>query len=136
MEKSWKDTIVTGVGAGILWGWVAMAVNSVTGIFPFEASFAHNIVSFTFGGAVFGVVAGALMNAVGRVMPFRRVLPRAILISAVLWVVLWIGGSMLSVMEPHRYHLLMPQTLQGLVLALILGTVLGAVWKKGLLPSK
>jgi len=57
-------------------------INPVTGIFPFESTFAHNLMSFTFGGAVFGVVAGGLMAVVGPVLPFRRTVPKAVLVCA------------------------------------------------------
>ncbi len=135
MEKSWNDSIITGALTGIIWGLVAMAANSVTGIFPFEASFAHNIIAFTFGGVVFGVVCAGFLNAAGRVLPFKGVLPKAVLVCAGLWVVLRLGGVMLSTMEPQRYHVVTPQTIQGFTLALILGTLLGILWKKGLQPS-
>jgi len=130
MGRSWKQGILAGVTAGIIWGWVAMAANSITGIFPLEASFAHNLVSFTFGGAIFGVVAGGLMVAAGPVLPFKRTIPKAVLICASLWIVLRLGGAMLSVMDAHRYHVLAPETLQGFALALILGTLLGITWKR------
>ncbi|MFQ5736686.1 MAG: hypothetical protein ACE5GY_07470 [Thermodesulfobacteriota bacterium] len=136
MERSWKESMVAGVIAGVVWGWLSMAANSVTGIFPFESSFAHNFMAFTFGGAVFGVVAGGFLNVAGRFLPFRSVLARAVVVSATLWVVLRLGGAMLSSMEPMRYHMVTPQVIQGFTLALILGTLLGITWKKGLRPSK
>ncbi len=136
MERSWKQSIVTGVSAGVVWGWLAMAANSLTGIYPFEASFAHNLVAFTFGGAIFGAVAGGFLNAAGPFLPLRGTLSKAVLICASLWVILRLGGAMLSVMEPHRYHVLTPETLQGFALALMLGTLMGFMWKKEIRPSK
>lgn len=130
MGSSWKHGITAGVIAGIIWGWVAMAANSVTGISPFEASFAHNLVSFTFGGAVFGVVAGGLMAVAGHILPFKRTIPKAVLVCASLWILLRLGGSMLSSMDPHRYHVFAPEIMQGFVLALVLGTLLGLTWKR------
>jgi len=130
MERSLKQAVLAGVTAGIIWGWVSMAVNSLTGIFPFESTFAHNLVSFTFGGAIFGIVAGALMAVAGPVLPLRRAIPKAVLICGSLWVILRLGGAMLSVMEPHRYHVLTPETLQGFALALVLGALLGFTWKR------
>jgi len=130
MERSLKQAITAGVIAGIIWGWVAMAANSVTGIFPFESTFAHNIVSFTFGGAVFGVVAGGLMAAAGHILPLKRTLPRALFVCASLWVLLRLGGTVLSSMDPHRYHVFTPEIAQGFALALVLGTLLGLTWKR------
>ena len=130
MERSLKQAVLAGVTAGIIWGWVSMAVNSLTGIFPFESTFAHNLVSFTFGGAVFGIVAGALMAVAGPVLPLRRTIPKAVLICGSLWVVLRLGGAFLSVMDAHRYHVLAPEMLQGFALALVLGTLLGFTWKR------
>ena len=130
MERSLKQAVLAGVTAGIIWGWVAMAANSVTGIFPFESTFAHNLVSFTFGGAIFGVVAGGLMVVAGPVLPFKRTIPKAVLICASLWIILRLGGAMLSVMDSHRYHVLAPEMLQGFALALVLGALLGFTWKR------
>lgn len=130
MERSWKQAILAGVTAGIIWGWVSMAANSFTGIFPFESSFAHNLVSFTFGGAIFGIVAGGLLVVAAPILPFKRTMPKAVLVCGSLWVILRLGGALLSVMDAHRYHVLAPEMLQGFALALVLGTLLGFTWKR------
>lgn len=119
-----------GLVAGILWGWLSYLANALTGVFEFEGSFAHDLVSFSFGGAVFGVVTGALLAASRGLIPFKGDVAKAVFASAVLWIVLRVAGDMLSMMDPHRYHLLTAETVQGLVLALALGAILGLLLRK------
>jgi hypothetical protein len=131
MNGSLKDGVIAGVIAGIIWGWVSMGVNAVSGVFPYEGSFAHNLATFTAGGAVFGVVVGGLVASVGRLLPFRGALQRAVFISTALWLVLRGAGMMLSAMQPDRYHLLSPEFIQGVALAAAMGVILGLILRKG-----
>lgn len=125
-----KEHLKAGVMAGILWGWLTYVTNAITGVFPFEGSFAQDLVSFSFGGAVFGVATGALLAVSGKIIPFRGVVARAVFASAVLWMTLRIAGDVLSMMEPHRYHLLTAETVQGLALSCALGAILGLFVRK------
>ncbi|MBE7415161.1 MAG: hypothetical protein HS130_08005 [Deltaproteobacteria bacterium] len=127
---SLKNSLKAGAIAGVLWGWLCYLANFVSGVFPFEGSFAQNFITFSFGGAVFGVVTGGLLAVVGRFLPFRKTVFRAVFISAALWVVLRLAGDFLSMMEPERYHLVKPETVQGFFLALALGAILGLLLKK------
>lgn len=124
------EHLKAGVMAGVIWGWLTYLANAVTGVFPFEGSFAQNLMSFSFGGAVFGVASAALLAVAGRIIPFRGVVARAVFASAVLWISLRIAGDMLSMMEPHRYHLLTAETVQGLALSIALGAILGLFVRK------
>ena len=126
-----KESLIAGAIAGVLWGWLCYLANYMSGIFPFEGSFAHNMLSFTFGGVVFGIVTSGILAVAGRFLPFRRLLYRAVFVSASVWIVLRLAGDMLSMMEPGRYHLVTPQTVQGFLLALALGAILGMLLKKG-----
>jgi len=126
-----KESLIAGAIAGALWGWLCYLANYMSGIFPFEGSFAHNMLSFTFGGVVFGIVTSGILAVAGRFLPFRRLLYRAVFVSASVWIVLILAGDMLSMMEPGRYHLVTPQTVQGFLLALALGAILGMLLKKG-----
>ena len=126
-----KESLIAGAIAGVLWGWLCYLANYMSGIFPFEGSFAHNMLSFTFGGVVFGIVTSGILAVAGRFLPFRRLLYRAVFVSASVWIVLILAGDMLSMMEPGRYHLVTPQTVQGFLLALALGAILGMLLKKG-----
>lgn len=128
---SLKDSLKAGAIAGVLWGWLCYLANFISGVFPFEGSFAQNFITFSFGGAVFGVVTGGLLAVVGRFLPFRKTVFRAVFISAALWVVLRLAGDFLSMMEPERYNLVKPETVQGFFLALALGAILGLLLKKG-----
>src|SRR3990167_3652972 len=96
-----KRCIRDGVLAGVLWGWAAMAVNSQTNVLGFEATFAHNLMAFSVGGALFGGVSGGLMRALSGILPFKRPLPNAIIVSFGLWVVIRLVGAILSGMEPN-----------------------------------
>lgn len=135
MEMGWVRSIFTGAIAGVVWGWIAMAINSATGIFPFEGSFAHDLVTFSIGGAVFGVVVSGFLKTAGEYMPFKGAFAKAVFTSTLLWLLLRVGGAALSSMEPSRYHVLTPQTLQGLGLAVVFGALLGMFWGKEPLSS-
>ena len=125
-----KEHLKSGVIAGVIWGWLAYLTNAVTGVFPFEGSFAQDIVSFSFGGAVFGVATGASLSLLGGILPFRNIVARAVLASAFIWIVLRFAGDLLSMMEPHRYHILTVETVQGLALSAALGAILGLLVRK------
>lgn len=130
-----KEYLKSGVIAGVVWGWLSYLTNAVTGVFPFEGSFAQDIVSFSFGGAVFGVGTGAFLALLGRFIPFRSIVARAVFASAFIWIALRLAGDMLSMMEPDRYHLLTAGTVQGLALSIVLGAIFGILVRKSGGPS-
>ena len=125
----WRKGIILGAIAGVIWGWLAMAVNVVSGAFAFENSLMHNLISFAIGGAVFGIVVNGFLGLLQRLLPFKSILLNAILLSIVFWLMLRIGGAMLSSVEPDRYHIITAQSIQGFVLAIIMGFILGTLWK-------
>ncbi|CAG1772434.1 hypothetical protein BAC2_02458 [uncultured bacterium] len=125
-----REHLKSGLVAGVVWGWLAYLTNALTGVFPFEGSFAQDIVSFSFGGAVFGVATGATVALLGRVIPFKGVVGRSIFASALIWILLRLTGDMLSMMEPDRYHLLTAETVQGLALSAALGAIFGLLARK------
>ena len=125
----WKKGIILGAIAGVIWGWVAMAVNAVSGAFAFENSLMHHLISFAVGGAVFGIVVNGFLGLLQRLLPFKSILLNAILLSIVFWLMLRVGGAMLSSVEPDRYHIITAQSIQGFVLAIIMGFILGTLWK-------
>ncbi|MBI5888912.1 MAG: hypothetical protein HZB82_09435 [Deltaproteobacteria bacterium] len=125
---------VLSIAGGVIWGWMAMFVNSVSGAFMFEGSFPHNLVTFAVAGAVFGAVAGGLLCAVEARLPFKSLALKAVMVTTAVWVVLRLGGAMLSKMEPARYNIVTPQTVQGFFLAVILGIILGLLLKNRPLP--
>jgi hypothetical protein len=126
----WKRGVVAGLVAGILWGWLAMAVNSFTGAFPLWEGLLFNLTTFAIGGAVFGIVVGGFLVIARDILPFRSLLPKAVMVSVCLWVVLRIGGTLLSGIAPWRYHTVLTQTVQGFFLAILMGLLLGVLWKK------
>lgn len=125
-----KDGVAKGALAGIIWGWLSFALNSFTNIFEFEGSFASDLASFTFGGAVFGIFTGGFLSVVGGYIPSKSVIGKAVAVSAVLWIILKAGGTLLSVSEPDRYHIVTAEAAQGFVLSIILGLTLGLLWKR------
>lgn len=125
----WKKGIMLGVIAGVIWGWIALAVNAVSGAFQFENSVAQNLVNFAAGGAIFGIVVSGFLSLLKERLPFKNIFLKTIFISTVLWVILRIGGMLLSSIEPERFHLVTAQSVQGFVLAVIMGCILGFLWK-------
>lgn len=124
-----RRSIITGILAGGTWGWVALIVNAISGAFPFEGGLLHNLITFTLGGAVFGVVAGAFLNLLQAWLPFKSIISRAVFISSAIWVILRVGGTFLSSACPVRYHRVTAQTVQGLMLSVLLGLMLGLLWR-------
>ena len=60
-QLDFKGWLTAGVLGGALWGFVAFAVNSVTGVFAFEGTVAGNILAFVVAGFVVGGVTGGLL---------------------------------------------------------------------------
>ncbi|MEK6591075.1 MAG: hypothetical protein AABZ11_10400 [Nitrospinota bacterium] len=130
---NWKRGIGSGMAAGIVWGFAAMAVNAITGVFPVEHDLLHNITAFTTGGAIFGIVTGGLLTLIHDRLPFRTFVSNAVLITTFIWLILRIGGFLLSSVNPMRYHAELPATIQGFTLAVLMGGILGIVcqiWQK------
>ena len=127
-----KEALWMGVIAGVLWGWTALGVDYITGAFEIESTIAHNLSAFTIGGALLGVVAGGLLALVGRFLPFKSELLKAVVVSLGLWLLLRLGGMLLSGMDHHRYHQELSQSVQGFILAGVMGLFLGLLWKKKL----
>ncbi len=130
--RKWKDGLFLCLLAGALWGLVALLVNSLTGAFAFEFSVVHDLVTFVIGGAVFGLVTGGFLSVAGWRLPFRSIELKAAIVSLAIWVALGSTGFVLTIIKPIRYHFNLGQTLQGLFLSVILGLILGAIWKMGL----
>ncbi len=122
--------VLKGSMAGIICGWSAMALNRMTGAFPIESGLAFNLMTFASGGAIFGIVVGGLMTIAKDRLPFNTSLPKAVLLSTGLWLILQAGSQLLSITNPERFHVDWGQTLQGLLIAVILGVVLGFLWDK------
>ena len=126
-----KKGICLGILSGIVWGWVSILANYITGVFPFEESLLKEVITFSFGGAIFGMVIGGFMSLIGDRLPFKSLLPNAIFISMAVWLVLRIGGVLLSYNDPGRFHPDAAQTLQGFMLAIVLGLILTTFWNIG-----
>jgi len=128
-DIEWRKGIVLGFISGILCGWLLIALNELTGVFVLEESLAFNMVTFGVGGAVFGIVAGSFTALLEKRLPFNGTLFKGILVSTGLWTVLRLGGYILSLNDTERYHADIGQTVQGFAFAIMLGAVLGSLWK-------
>jgi hypothetical protein len=126
----WKRGVLAGLLAGIVWGWLAVLVNRITGAFPYEQRLLFNLLTFAVGGGLFGVASGWLLALTQDILPFKRLLTKAVLVSVCLWVVLLIGGGVLSGIVRGRYHADTAQTVQGFFLAVVMGILLGVFWKR------
>jgi len=125
----WKKGIMLGAIAGIVWGWIALAVNAATGAFPFENTLLHLLIIFAAGGAIFGIIVSGFLSLLKERLPFKNIFIKAVMVSLVLWIILRGGGTILSSIEPDRYHPETAQSIQGFILALIMGCILGTLWK-------
>jgi hypothetical protein len=125
-----KRGIVAGLLSGVLWGWLVLAVNGITGAFSPGERLLFNLLTFAIGGGVFGVAVGGLLALIRDILPFKSLLPKAVLVSVCLWTVLRIGGAVLSGTAPWRYHAEMVQTVQGFFLAVFMGALLGVLWER------
>jgi len=134
--NSWKDGLFLFLLAGALWGMVSLLVNTFTGAFTLEAGVVHDLVTFTIGGALFGLVTGGFLSVAQGLMPRWGLTSKAVAISVVIWLALNGTGLVLSIVKPVRYHFEAGQSLQGLFLAVILGLILGSLWKMGLKASR
>lgn len=127
----WKRKIFLSMIAGVLWGFFAMAANLVSGAFEFESTLTHNLITFTVGGIIWSIVTGGILAVAGGWIPLKGTFAKAVAVSTSFWLVLRLGGVMLSGMNPDRYHIVTPQTIQGLILAMVLGAILGVLWDAG-----
>ncbi|VAX21662.1 hypothetical protein MNBD_NITROSPINAE01-1291 [hydrothermal vent metagenome] len=118
-----------GTVAGVLYGLAGIVFNQVTGAFAFEMSITSLLGTFAVGGAIFGVIAGCFMSVTDNLFLKERPVSRAVIISVGFWLALRFGAASLTMHDSHRYHPVYEQSLQGLVLAVILGLILGLLWK-------
>ncbi|MEK9149331.1 MAG: hypothetical protein AAB267_04720 [Candidatus Desantisbacteria bacterium] len=125
----WKRSIMLGVIAGITWGWVAIVINTISGAFPFETTLLQRLVTFSVGGAIFGIVVSGFLSLLHSWLPFKRAYSKAVFISVCLWLILRLGGAVLSMVDGERYHLVNSQTIQGFILATMMGGFLGLLSK-------
>lgn len=124
-----KNNIFLYAVFGMLWGWTALGVNALTGAFTLESSLIHNLITFAIGGAIFSVVAGGVLSLLSEWLPLKNVYLKAVFVSAIVWGILMAGGVILSLRNPERYEIVKSQSAQGLVLACIMGCLLGFLTK-------
>ncbi|MFQ5455362.1 MAG: hypothetical protein ACE5EA_04040 [Nitrospirota bacterium] len=121
----WRQGVWTGIIAGMVWGLIAMVINAISGLFYFEDRIWYNILSFMVGGGIFGVAAGGIMVLTYDWLPFKKLWVKAVFVSTSMWLILRIGGVVLSFINTERYYNITAQTIQGFILAIILGSILG-----------
>lgn len=124
-----KRGMFTGAVAGAIWGALTIIVNLATKVFPLEDSIIYNMSIAGIGGAVFGVVVGAIFSVSKSYVPLKGIVPKAAFVSTAIWLVLRTGGYFLSQADPVRYHQVMSHTIQGFFLSILMGCMLGIAWK-------
>lgn len=130
-EKSdWKEGVATGSLAGIFWGWIVIAVNYTTGAFAFEFTIIQNLFVASVAGGLLGALSGLFLSTIGRKLPFKSVIMQAVFISTSIWLTLRITGFAMTYVDHHRYHPVMSQSIQGLLLSVVLGCILGVLWRR------
>lgn len=125
----WKRGIGSGVVAGIVWGWLAMIIHTVTGISSAEHSILYNMFPFTTGGIIFGIVSGGILALIHDRLPLKTSFGKAVMLTTCIWLILHVGGFLLSLIDSGRYHYSSREAVQGLMLFVLLGGILGAVWQ-------
>lgn len=133
---NWKRGIGSGVVAGIVWGWLAMIIHAVTGISPSEHSIPYNMFSYTTGGLIFGILSGGILALIHDRLPFKTSFGKAVLLTTWIWLILHFGGFLLSLIDSMRYHYSSREAVQGLMLFILLGGILGVVWSKSNLTKE
>ncbi len=124
-SPDWKRYMIMSAVAGALWGVFSFGVNAATGVFRFEHGPLYNLFMFAVAGGVFGVTSGGFLLALKGFLPFKGPVPKAVMVSTGLWLVLRLSGALLSGMESERYHVAALETLQGLALSSTLGLFIG-----------
>lgn len=120
-----KDGLAADLAAGVLWGWLSLFVNALTGVFTPEAGFIYDLGSFGLAGVINAFVAGGLLSLFMAHLPGRSVMLKAVTVSVIVWLVLRAGAMMLSHIDPERYHVATWESLQGFALAVLLGVLIG-----------
>ncbi len=105
-----------------------IAINLLSGVAEFENGFISNALAFSTGGGLFGLIAGGFMALLEERLPFAGVFAKTVSISVAIWLILRLGGGLLSMNDPQRFHPDFSQTLQGLLFAVVLGLILGGLW--------
>jgi len=121
----WKDSIYAGVMGGILWGWMILLLNNLTHAFHTEQGIFYNIFIFPAGGALLGALVAIMTELFYELIPFPGLTYKIVFVSVAIWTLLRIGGSILSLIKPERYHQSMPATIQGFVFAILMGLLIG-----------
>ncbi|HHT9114643.1 MAG TPA: hypothetical protein ACFYD0_15150 [Candidatus Wunengus sp. YC65] len=125
----WKRGIGSGVVAGIAWGLLSLAIHAFTGISPVEHGILYNIFPFTTGGVIFGIFSGGILALIHDRLPFKTSFIKAVLLTTWIWLILHVGGFLLSLIDVGRYHYSSREAVHGLMLAVLLGGILGVVWQ-------
>ncbi len=115
---------------GVLWGCAGILANTFTHVFSFEQSLVHHLITFISAGVLFALLVSGLFQLTGDWIPLKRPFSKAVLIAVSLWSGLYLGGVVLSQVFPYRYHLVLGQSAQGLILAILLGVMMGFLLEK------
>jgi hypothetical protein len=114
------------LGIGALWGGANFAVVVASGWPELEGGLATNLAAFTVGGALMGLTVTLILVLVVPVDRGRR-MAWSLGVTCAVWGAFVIGGALLGVAQPDRYHLVGSEVLRGAAMAAGLGVLLGLV---------
>ena len=117
------------VGIGALWGLANLGVVVASGWPELEGGLATNLAAFTVGGALMGLTVALILALVGPVDRRRRMV-WSLGVTCVVWGLFVLGGALLGVAQPERYHLVGSELLRGAAMAAGLGILLGLVRRR------
>jgi len=120
--------IFVGTMSGMIWGVLVLIISSFTQLFAFDFSFFNDIFVFIVGGAGFGLLLGAFLEASKNKLPFQPIMAQSITVSVGIWFLFFTGGLLLHILKPDRYHMEGSQHLQGFLLSILLGLIFGFFW--------
>ncbi len=117
------------VGIGALWGFANLGIVLASGWPELEGGLAANVVAFAAGGALMGLTV-ALILALVDPADRRRRMAWSLGATCAVWGAFVLGGAMLGVAQPERYHLVGSELLRGAAMAAGLGVLLGLVRRR------
>ncbi|MFZ5864204.1 MAG: hypothetical protein ACOYXR_15385 [Nitrospirota bacterium] len=117
------------VGIGALWGFANLGIVLASGWPVLEGGLAANVVAFTVGGALMGLTVVLILALVEPADRGHR-MAWSLGVTCAVWGAFVIGGALLGVAQPDRYHLVGSELLRGAAMAAGLGVLLGLVCRR------
>lgn len=117
------------LGLGALWGLANLGVVVASGWPELEGRLATNVGAFAAGGALMGLTVALILALAGPVDRRCR-MAWSLGVTCAVWGLFVLGGALLGVGQPERYHLVGSELLRGAAMAAGLGVLLGLVRRR------